>query len=335
MLRIPYFTLIIAAFFTLLCGCSDTERFVIEGQFEGEAPQSVRALYYAQGALQNAPVSVREGKFQIDGRSSEPVIVDIYLPDKTRIATLVVRNGEKVKLKVSAKPYSFSAEGDDTSEELSKWVKDNASVLSGASTVEINEVIGKYIEHNRDNLLATVLLLSYYDSSVDPLAAARLFDMIDADARPSYMVEGYSEMLGRMKVGIEGVVVDPISYYVGRDSANIFLPKENRYTLLALTSTLHGRDTIVGELARLVDNDSVKVLELSVDTDSTIWRRSIAPDSASWKQGWLPGGVMSAGLEQLALPRLPYFVIVDSVGNQLLRSSSVTAAGMRASAIAE
>lgn len=333
MLKIPYFSLILTIILTLLCACSDRDRFVIEGQFEGEAPQSVRALFYAQGALQNVPVSVREGKFVIEGRSSDPVIIDIFLPDKTRIATLVATNGETVKLKLSAKPYSFSAEGDDTSEELSKWVKDNASTLNGGDSEEINGIIEKYIKDNRDNLLSTVLLLSYYDSSLDPVEGASLFDMIAADVRPSSMVEGYSEMLGRMKAGIEGVVVDPIAYYVARDSANIFTPRDQHYTLLALTSTMHGRDTIVGELARLAENDSVKVVELSVDRDSTVWRRSIAPDSAAWVQGWLPGGVMSAGVEQLAIPRLPYFVIVDSVGNQLLRSPSVTAASRRAASI--
>ncbi|MDE6321594.1 MAG: hypothetical protein K2L93_04775, partial [Muribaculaceae bacterium] len=283
--------------------------------------------------LHNVPVSVREGKFVVEGQSSDPVIVDIFLPDKNRIATVVARDGEKVKLKLSTKPYSFSAKGDEISEQLSEWVKDNASVLAGGDAAAINGVVEKYIKGNRDNLLSTVLLLSYYNSSIDPLAGTQLFDMIEAEARPSYMVEGYSEMLGRMKAGIESLVVTPIAYYVARDSADVFEPGKNRYTLLALTSTLHGRDTIVGKLARMVDNDSVKVLELSVDNDSTVWRRSIAPDSAAWAQGWLPGGVMTAGLEQLAIPRLPYFVIVDSVGNQLLRSSSLTAVSTRVSEI--
>ncbi|MDE6309320.1 MAG: hypothetical protein K2L81_03900, partial [Muribaculaceae bacterium] len=176
MLKIPYFSLIFATILALLSSCSDGDRFVIEGEFEGEAPQSVRALFYAQGALHNVPVSVREGKFVVEGQSSDPVIVDIFLPDKNRIATVVARDGEKVKLKLSTKPYSFSAKGDEISEQLSEWVKDNASVLAGGDAAAINGVVEKYIKGNRDNLLSTVLLLSYYNSSIDPLAGTQLFD---------------------------------------------------------------------------------------------------------------------------------------------------------------
>ncbi len=325
MLRISYFTVIFAAILTLLCGCGSNDHFVVEGEFEGEAPQSVRALYFANGALRNAPVSVREGKFKVEGRSEQPVIIDIYLPDRTRIATVVAHNGETVKLKLnSAKPFDFSAEGDDTAEKLSEWVAANATTLSGGNRLAVNKLIERYIESHKAELLSTVLLMSYYDSSVDPLKAAELFDIIDAEARPLYMVEGFSEMLGRMKSGANSVITEPISYYVARDSSNVFKPADHPYTLIALTSSMLGRDSIVGELKQLSTLDRLKLVELSVDNDSMAWRRSIIPDSAAWTQGWLPGGAMRAGVEQLSVPRLPYFVVVDSTGHQLLRTPSVT-----------
>lgn len=326
MLKNSYFTIVFMALAMLLASCGHSDRFVIEGQFEGEAPQSVRALFFAEGALQNVPVTVNEGKFRIEGRSELPVIIDIYLPDRMRVATVVAQNGETLEVKLNKdKPFSFSIKGDDTSEALSAWVKESSSILTSADPLAINEAVEKYVGTNSDNLLSTVLLLSYYDSSIDPVGAAALFDRIAPQARPSHLIDGYSEMVGTMKAAIESSLTQPISYYVGRDSANIMEASSNPYTLLAVTSANLGRDSIISILRECAAKPSLKVLELSIDGDSTVWRHSIAPDSAAWAQGWLPGGPMSAGIEQLALPRLPYFILVDSTGTQLMRTPSITA----------
>lgn len=325
MLKNSYLSIVIAALVLLFGSCGHGDRFVIEGQFEGEAPQSVRALFYAEGALHNVPVTVNDGKFRVEGRSPQPVIIDIYLPDRTRVATLVAQNGETLELTLNKdKPLSFSAKGDDTSEALSAWIKDNSSALTTGDPLAINAAIEKYVAANSDKLLSSVLLLGYYDSSIDPVAAAELFDRIDPQARPSYLVDGYSEMVGISKAAIDASVTYPIPYYVGRDSANIMEASANPYTLLAVTSANLGRDSIVSILKEWAAEPSLKVVELSIDTDSTAWRRSIAPDSAAWAQGWLPGGPMSAGVDRLSLPRLPYFILVDSTGSQLLRTPSIT-----------
>jgi len=319
----------------LLVGCGSDDRFEVEGKFIGEAPASVRLLYYANGALQNVPTAVVDGKFRIQGKTKRPTIVEIFMPDKSRIATMVVDNGETLECEImSGTSYGFTVKGNGLSESLSKWVADNRATLAEGNPARINAAVAKYVEGNATDILSTVLLMSYYDSSSDLTGAVRLFDMIDPGARPLYLTEGFSEMLGRMITASSSRLTEPISYYVSRDSSRTLNLKEHPYTLIAITSQMLGRDSIRGHLKEIGAKKNIKVVELSVDNDSLLWRHSIAADSAQWEHGWLPGGVMS-GTGLLTVPRLPYFILSDTVGNQLLRTDGISEVVDRVKSIAE
>lgn len=335
MLRISYFSTIITLIMVILTGCGSDDRFEVEGTFVGEAPSSVRLLYYANGALQNVPTAVVDGKFHIQGMTKHPTIVEIFMPDKSRIATMVVDNGETLQCEItSGTPYGFNVKGNALSESLSKWVAGNRKTLADGNPERINAAVAKYAEGNVKDMLSTVLLMSYYDASADLTGAVKLFDMIDPQARPMYLTEGFSEMLGRMITASSSKLTNPISYYVSRDSSRTLDLKERPYTLIAITSQMLGRDSIKGHLKEIGTKKNIKVIELSVDNDSLLWRHSIAADSAQWEQGWLPGGVMSgAGLP--TIPRLPYFILTDTVGNQLLRTGGISEVVERLNRIAK
>ena len=66
--------------------------------------------------------------------------------------------------------------------------------------------------------------------------------------------------------------------------------------------------------------------DVELDIDTPAWRRITRPDSAGWIQAWLPGGTASRGIDSLAVPSLPYFIVADSTGSQLLRTPSAAAA---------
>ncbi len=335
MLRISYFSIIITSIIVLLAGCGSDDHFEVEGTFIGEAPSSVRLLYYANGSLQNVPTAVVDGKFHIQGKTKRPTIVEIFMPDKSRIATMVVDNEETLECEISSgTPYGFTVKGNALSESLSKWVADNRKTLAEGNPERINAAVAKYVDGNVKDMLSTVLLMSYYDASADLAGAVKLFDMIEPVARPMYLTEGFSEMLGRMITASGSKLTKPISYYVSRDSSCTLNLKEHPYTLIAITSQMLGRDSIKGHLKKIGAKKNIKVIELSVDNDSLLWRHSIAADSAQWDHGWLPGGVMSgAGLP--TIPRLPYFILTDTVGNQLLRTGGISEVVERLKSIAK
>ncbi|MDE6121334.1 MAG: hypothetical protein K2F63_06050, partial [Muribaculaceae bacterium] len=60
--------------------------------------------------------------------------------------------------------------------------------------------------------------------------------------------------------------------------------------------------------------------------DTADWRKSVLPDSASWRQGWAAGTVSAIGVDRLAIPSLPFFVVCDSTGRQIYRGSDMTRA---------
>lgn len=333
--RISYFPIIIASIIMLLSGCGTDDRFEVEGTFVGKAPASVRLLYYANGALQNVPTAVVDGKFHVQGKTKRPTIVEVFMPDKTRIATMVVDNGETIECEItSGTPYGFTLKGNALSEALSKWVADNRTTLADGNPAKINAAVTKYVEGHLKDMLSTVLLMCYYDASANLTEAVKLFDMIDPGARPLYLTEGFSEMLGRMITASSSKLTEPIKYYVNRDSSHTLNLKERPYTLIAITSQMLGRDSIRGHLKDIGAHKNVKVVELSVDNDTLVWRHSIAADSAQWEHGWLPGGVMS-GAGFLTVPRLPYFVLTDTAGNQLLRTDGISEVVERLNSMSE
>jgi hypothetical protein len=68
------------------------------------------------------------------------------------------------------------------------------------------------------------------------------------------------------------------------------------------------------------------IADLSADGDTIAWRRSVAADSASWLQGYVPGGLGSTLAVDLGVTTLPYFAVADSSGRLLYAGPSMSKA---------
>ncbi len=316
----------------MVTSCGDSSEFRIAGIISGLGTQNLWLYYYTDDAVHSRSTIVIDGKFSVVGHSEEPAMVELYTTDKVLLSRLLIKNGETVDCEIDrADRYKVSYKGNKVSQEWGKFLSDNAEVLSSSSQ-EKNALIEKYVKSNRSNMLSTLLLITEYDAVDNELMADSLLQMIAPEARPRNLAGHFEAMLEKVNSETARSQVKRINLYSAGDSIYVFNPALSSYSILAFSDidkTM--RDTVVAGLCRLADDYNGKrlnVVDIAFATDTLKWHKAIADDDARWKQCWSLGGVESKGIDRLAVPRTPYFIVVDSAGTQLFRGSSITEASM-------
>ena len=159
--------------------------------------------------------------------------------------------------------------------------------------------------------------------------ADSLLGIIPEEARLEGVSAGFETMLQRIADGMAATPVAPIPYLVSGNDTKIYKPSDARLSLIVLSDSRDGRDSIldaVRDLDRHRSKGRFDIIDLNLDQDTMVWRRTVRTDSAAWTQGWAAGGVSAQAVDRLGIPTLPYMVLVDSAGHQLWRGNSVTIA---------
>lgn len=326
---------IISALIMLLAAaCSNTEQFRVNGTIEGKPTLNLRIGYYADGAYRTNIIAAREGEFEFYGSANSPALVEILDYDYRPLARLYAVNGETYEVKLDRNdPYALTVTGNRINEEWSRFLRENAKALRGGRR-PANEAVAEYIGAHPGSVISTLLLLSVYDASQSPLEADSLLALIEPQARPSQLTEGFTTSLQRLVENTDSTEVMAIPYYYRRGEFPVLKPADSPYTLMSFTNRSTHGDAHVEMMRRLhkrADKKNLKLMDLSVDNDTVEWRGSTRPDSATWIQGWVAGNVSAIGVDRLAIPTLPFYVICDSTGRQIFRG--VDAA--RAQAVAD
>lgn len=315
--------LLFAASALLVASCSNNDQFRVNGTLEGKPTMNIRAGYYADGAFRSIITAAREGEFEFFGSSTHPTILEITDYDYRPIGRLFVSNGETFTIKIDASnPYSVEASGNEVSEKWAKFLRENEDELRKGG----QSVIEQYVAAHPADILSTILILTAYDSSNDPVRADSIMQLIDPQVRPSNLTEGYNFLLERLVSSSATGEVATMQYIDRRDSLRSFNTSDQAYSLIVLSTQETERRDIVPTLRSLhkaFAKKGLAILDYSLDADTVEWKRGTRPDSADWKQGWVPGGLAAMSVDRLGAPSLPYAIVCDSTGTQIFRGESV------------
>lgn len=312
-----------------LASCSDNDRFRVNGTIEGKPTMNLRASYYADGAYRSVITAVRNGEFEFFASASQPALLEITDYDYHSLGRLLVQNGNTYNISIDpADPRAVKASGSEPNERWSAFLRDNKTDLDA----DANSTVARYIHANPADIVSTLLLLTEYDSTINPVEADSLLRVIDPKAQPASLTEGYNFMLQRLVSERAFAPVMPFGYFDGADSLKTYNPRDSHLSIIALSNASAPRaDSIVPmlrELRRLHKKSELAVLDISLDPDTISWRSSTRADSARWTQAWATGGIAAPAVSSLGIPATPYFIVCDSVGTQIYRGPS--AAGARA-----
>lgn len=326
----------IAFLFSLLCAmvlaaCGDSSEFRVAGTVNGLGTQNLWIYYYANDAVRCQNTILLDGKFSFVGYSEEPTIVEIYSTDKVLLAMLMVQNGQTVDCILDkGGRYNVEFEGNDVSHEWGKFLAENRDALASGNPALRNSVIQKYVVDHPQNILSTVLMLTEYDAIDNELMADSLLHMIAPEARPRYLIGAYQEMLAKFNSEKAQGTVSPINLFSKGDTIYVFNPKLTTVSVLAFSETsTTERDSLVARLREWHSANREKklnVVDIAFAPDTVAWKKAIKEDDAKWNQCWALGGVEAKGVDRLAIPRTPYFVVTDSTGSQVYRGSSMARA---------
>lgn len=317
----------VLALLAAACGGNDMAR--LNGTVEGKPTQNMRLVYFNGEAVQNGVTGIREGEFGVKFGCTVPVMVELYDNDYHLFGRFFAKPGDKIEATLSPKnPYLSKFSGNEVNQRYTDFCNRNANALLNGG-VEANRLISDYIAKNKNDIAATMLLITAYDGAMNPDGARRLFDMLTPEAKPASLVAWYEYMLADGRAADKPLTVKPMKLYDRLDSVQTYNPSQSRRTLIVVSDATSGRlDSIVPELRRLrrANTDSqLTIIDLGTDRDVSDWRMHTVNDSVKgrWIQAWNPGRLSAPAVRAFRASRLPHFVVCDSAGRQLYAGPSL------------
>ena len=328
--RTSFIGRVLLIFAILLVGCSKDKYFEVSGTIKGNPTMNIRYIYYNGQTLVNGVTAAREGKFAFRADSDQPVMVELYDNDYKLLGRLYAENGDKIKAEIDpANPYLSGFDGNDINKRYSQFTKKNAAKLA-AHDLESNKLIAAYVGANPADVVSAMLVVGSYNASRDIRGADSLLLLVKPEARPENITSFYEFQLSRVAQTDAFDAVLPMTLRDRADSLVSYNPRRSSRSLLVFSDRNSGRsDSIVPrlrELSRQYGASRLAIVDFSVDADTLVWKSSTRTDSASWLQTWSAGSLAAPAISRLGIPAVPYYIVTDSLGNQLYRGVSLSGA---------
>ncbi|MDE7451944.1 MAG: DUF4369 domain-containing protein [Paramuribaculum sp.] len=312
-------------------GCGKSDSFSVSGTIEGAGSSIVELLYCNNGSYTRLSTHSENGNFTLTGSAPAPAVAFLSVNGGAPLVQLTVRDGADIHCKINpTKPFEVRMKGDKINKLYARFLNANAEVISSGNPVRINAAVKDFVERNRKSMAATVAVITQFRAADNEIAADSLLGIISADARPTSLLANYHDVLAGQLTTESRESVSSMTLIGRNDSVVRYTPYRHSATLIAFTGDDKiSRDSILPKLRSLRNDYSDKrlaVLEVNTSPDSTTWKRVTEKDSATWSQVWKPGNVAAPPFRRLSIARVPFFIIVDSVGNQQHRGSSISVA---------
>lgn len=313
----------------IMGACSDNKKFTVEGEVEGSPNMNLYIKYMASDAMRTGVTLVRDGHFEFEGHASAPTLLEIYDNENRPLARAYVQNGDKLKMLVNrGNVLKMNATGNEVNDRLSSAMALMADAAVADSAANLNPAIEAYIDENPDDIVAAILFATLYNAKENPARADSIIESIEAS------IDGAAPLLAGMYTAISHYghadsygKIDSIAYRpTYADTVLYFIPKKHKNgSLLVITNDKCGRnDSIVEKLKQIKrDHAKLEIMEITLTPDTGTWKRITRRDTATWTQGWAPGQLFARGIYDLAIPQIPYYIAIDTAGNQTYRGNSL------------
>ncbi|MCH5325975.1 MAG: DUF4369 domain-containing protein [Duncaniella sp.] len=311
----------------LLVACGGGKGFKIEFEVDGLGNKGVEMVVSDGRTVSRSQIHPKNGRFTASGEADRPMLAEFFTLDGSRIFSAVV--GEDVRMKVSFAIDSLyttlQVSGSPDMELYASWLTDNSLYFESDETDEVNALIASLVASHRESAASALIMVTEFRSAGHALQADSVFNLIAPQARSAGLTAAFSAAVGRQTLPESLRPLLRMSLPVGRDSNYIYIPQQQSYSLIAF-SDVRKPDSVVRRLrglARGFPLRRLRVLEISCAIDSSDWRSAVMADSVCWHQAWVVGGVASSRLSRMALPRVPFYIVADSLGTQLYRGESL------------
>ncbi len=338
-----HFSLLIAFLAALvLTGCGKNE-FRVEASLPASVTQVYELTYYAsdskKGWITETVLSVTQGKGAVTCITRNPSMVWVAVTGSAVPAVaFYAERGDKITISgKDADPLTWDIGGNDLNERWSKWRQQNAAALRSRQGKLINPAVAKYVKANKSDILSTVLLLTSYMRSVNEKEFAELWNMLDADARDQEIITaiGRADKFAAAPIDKPVRITDLKLHAMGESIATLRPADADALLLYFWQGNEPQRHADIDSLRAVMKEQRERAgkrltaVDVALTADSMSWLNTVRLDSADcrgWLHTWAPGGRMHSSIYTLDIPATPWFVVVDSRGNQAYRGPESKAA---------
>lgn len=326
-------SLIIFALSVLATACGGGKGFTIDCEIKGLDNRGVEMVYATPRGLSHTTHHPDGDRLELHGESAELTPVELFTVDGELLASLVARNGDKIKLTMTlGNLQSLRITGQDASSAYTAFLMDHMVPLTLGTPDTINSLIADYVRANPQSVASTMLLVNRFVTDGYELLADSLLGSIDPKARPALVAGGWAKSLGeQVSIGARKDL-KMFTLRMARDTFARFTPTLQGFALLAFSDGVKPDSTVkrLQSMRSDMSKRRLMMMEISLAPDSAMWRSQIERDSmkvdARWIQAWAPGGVASSQLRRLAVARVPYYIVADSTATVRYRGTSLAEA---------
>ena len=322
-------TAVLAAILLTACGSGDS--FRINGKIDGLGTRNLRFYYYDGNTLQVGLASAINNEFYFEGKSEEPTLVTITTNQTNILGYLIAENGDDIQLEMSVNDNSkLNISGNKDAKKLFDFINENNKALSSKDVTTINSIVEKYIAANPDDKVSSAVFAIYYDSNINPAHADSVLMSITEKARPSQFITGYQSMLNRFESEAFSEPIMPLTMFCDKDSMATFNPKDSKYSILIFSEGISTRHdsvkAVIDSIGKLYNSKKLTIVNIGLEQDTATWKNTLREEPMAGLNLWMPGGVASPVIRKLNISHTPTFIVCDSIGRQIYRGRSLTAA---------
>ena len=332
MMRTFFFMLVLSAIM-LMTGCGEKDMYTLKASVSGTSDATYRLLTYTPRGPEMQLLASRKGIFEFRDTISSPVLVEIMTNDYAPLGVYWAAPDDEIEINVDPKdPGKFRVSGSEINDRLSKWFEANQTLISGGRSEKLNEAIEKYVRSNPKDQVSVILMATRWDSSIDPVLTLDLWNKIDRTIRLPYIGADVVKQAEYAAGPLRDKVLKEMSFINQKDTLELFKPTGHKVSVMAFSdeTVMADRDSIAkrfGELRKKHKSEKkLKIIDYSLDNDARAWRAAVDTDSVKYTLAWSGPGRGALGVAELAIGRLPFFIVADSTGRQIYRGSSIDVA---------
>ena len=314
--------------FMAACGSSDS--FTIGGTVVGNPNMNLYAKYYGNGKVVTPVVRVAEGRFQISASSRMPALVELCDNEGRPLGYLLAQNGDNLSVEINrSNPFLMQVSGTDAMDDWCRLANANAETLVAEEDSVVNALIEKEVRANPASLASAMLVATAFRKGANPALADSVVSLLDPSVRISALFDASSTLQSLFAGKPYTEAVDSLPYRVASDArTRHFSPKGYKRSILAFCTQYPGvadyrRDSLNPLLREISADKKLQIIDFYLAPDTVTWKSAIRRDTVNYTQAWAPGGIFAKGIDRLAIPAEPFYIVTDSAGRQLYRGSSL------------
>ena len=330
----------------LLSACGNNKDvFIIEGRINNLGGRPLYALYETPDGIAKDTLMPYEGKIEMRGSSADLVAVQLYKTGWEPFMRLYLRNNERVEIEGDAhNPYEMVLKGSKLNRNLWKLICKNHLLFETAQSAgekqmkaygrvdgnnrdiaRLDSCLIDYIERHPKNTLSSILIGDYLLRYDNVVLCDSLWKNLNEKALWTPAGEALQHMKKITSFSDDKLRLPHMRYFDDTDTIRYLTPRNSKATLLCIwradgkNATLHHAE--LEKYAARYSKDTLQVVAISFDPDTALWHKMVKNDTSPVIDLWNDNVFTSRSMKNHNFTRFPTFMLADSKGNIVVRTS--------------